>query len=359
MEENRELTAREIWRRKNSSAQDGDHGVYYGGRPPEKKGFNKPLAVTGIILAALFVIGIIMALVLPERSSSEYTRAAESIHGDHIGVLYIEGTISEDDSSYNHRYVLDSLEGMMSNSSNKGLMLYVNTPGGGVYESDEVYLKIREYQDVTGRPVYVYMGSQATSGGYYISAAADRITANRNCWTGSIGVTMGTLFDISGLLERYGIKTETITSGDNKSMGSMTEELTDEQRQIMQSMIDEAYDQFVSIVAEGRGLKEEYVRSISDGRIYTAGQAAELGLVDQVVLDLDEAMGEMMAEYYLEGCSVYDFRYENDEGMLGGLINSVERLAEATSGSGDIRALTELMEKNDELPLEYMCEVMK
>ncbi len=81
----------------------------------------------------------------------------------------------------------------MDNSDNEALMLYVDTPGGGVYESDELYLKIKEYQETTERPVYAYFASQATSGGYYISASADRITANRNCRTGSIGVTMGTL----------------------------------------------------------------------------------------------------------------------------------------------------------------------
>lgn len=365
MEENRELTAREIWRSKNrpdnSQNDEGNSGggqPYYGDRPPGKGNYRKALVVMGIILGALLAAGLLFAAIAPDRSTSEYIRAAEDIREDYIGTLYIEGTISESDTTYNHRYVMDSLEGMMASRSNKGLMLYVNTPGGGVYESDEVYLKIKEYQDTTGRPVYVYMGSQATSGGYYISAPADRITANRNCWTGSIGVTMGTLFDISELLERYGIKTETITSGANKSMGSMTEALTDQQRQIMQSMIDEAYDQFVGIVADGRGLTEEYVRSISDGRIYTAKQAAELGLVDEVVTTYDEAMGDMMGEYGLEDCAVYDFRYENDESMLGSLIKSVDKLTEA-AGSSDIKALTELMERNNELPLEYMCEVVK
>ena len=89
---------------------------------------------------------------------------------------------------------------MAEDDRNKGMILYVNTPGGSVYASDELYLKIKDYQETTGRPVYSSMQSQATSGGYYISAPCDKIIANRNCWTGSIGVTMGTFIDISGLL---------------------------------------------------------------------------------------------------------------------------------------------------------------
>lgn len=109
------------------------------------------------------------------------------------------------------------------------MILFVNSPGGGVYESDELYLKIKEYQEQTECPVYAVMGSMAASGGYYISAPADKIVANRNTWTGSIGVTIGTLYDISGLLEQYGVKTETITAGRNKAMGSSVEPMTEEQ----------------------------------------------------------------------------------------------------------------------------------
>ncbi|MFR0902395.1 MAG: signal peptide peptidase SppA [Anaerovoracaceae bacterium] len=167
--------------------------------------------------------------------------------------------------TYNHQYILNAIDAMIYDDNNKGLILYINTPGGSVYASDEVYLKIREYQEITGRPVYSSMQSQATSGGYYISAPCDKIIANRNCWTGSIGVTMGTFIDLSELLGNLGIKTETITSGDNKSMGSSTEPMTDEQRAIFQALIDEAYEQFVGIVAEGRGMTDAEVKN-SDGR---------------------------------------------------------------------------------------------
>lgn len=274
-------------------------------------------------------------------------------------MLYIEGTIGEDSDTYSQSYVIDAVEGMMENGSNEGLMLFVNTPGGGVYESDELYLKIKEYQEHTGRPVYAYFASQATSGGYYISASADKILANRNCWTGSIGVTMGTFYDISGLLQKHGIKTETITSGPNKAMGDITAPMTAEQRQIFQGLIDEAYDQFVSIVAEGRDLDEAYVRSIADGRIYTAKQAESNKLIDDITGTYDEALETMINDCGLSGCDIYEFRYLPEDSLLSGLMKSVDSLAESVSGSSDISSVIRLMEENNSLPLQYMCEEIK
>lgn len=320
--------------------------------------YNRPLMIFLIILASIFAVAFLFRVLFVNFTADGEMRNAAGIGKKHIGVLYIEGTIGSSDGQYNHQYVIDTLDGMMENRNNRGLILYVNTPGGGVYESDEVYMKIKEYQETTGRPVYSYMASQATSGGYYISAPADRILANRNCWTGSIGVTMGTLFDISGLLEKYGIKSETITSGANKSMGSMTEPMTEQQRQIMQSMIDEAYEQFVGIVAEGRDLSVDYVKSISDGRIYTAKQAKDIRLVDEVVNTYDEALEMMRNDCGLYDCEVYNFRYEREESLLGSFIESIDKLA-GSAESGDISALIKLMEKQNELPLQYMCEVRK
>lgn len=119
---------------------------------------------------------------------------------DYIGTIYIEGTISEDaDGTYNHQYLLNAIDAMIADDENKGMILYVDTPGGSVFASDELYFKIKEYQEKTERPVYASMQSMAASGGYYISAPCDKIIANRNCWTGSIGVTLGTMYDISEL----------------------------------------------------------------------------------------------------------------------------------------------------------------
>ena len=335
--------------------------VYYGGAPTGITGGKKTMLILACILAGLILLGILSVLVRGDSGqygAGELSGAAD-VSGDHIGVLYVEGTISEDSGTYSQAYAMDAVQGMMDNNDNRGLMLFVNTPGGGVYESDELHLKIREYQETTGRPVYAYFASQATSGGYYISASADKIVANRNCWTGSIGVTIGTLYDISGLLERYGIQTETITSGANKAMGDITAPMTAEQRAIFQSLVDESYAQFVSIVADGRGLSEEYVRSISDGRIYTAQQAQQIDLVDDVVDTYEDAVEDMVYEYGLEDCDIREFQYVPETSLFSGLIQSVDRLSDALAGSSDISALESLMEDSGQVELQYMCQDLR
>jgi protease-4 len=127
----------------------------------------------------------------------------------------------------------------------------------------------------------------AASGGYYISTAADRIVANETTLTGSLGVIF-TLTDFSELADRYGVEQEVVKSGEFKDMGSSFRDLTPEEREILQSIVDESYDEFVSVIVEGRGLSEERVREIADGRVYSGEQAKELGLVDSFG-GLDEA----------------------------------------------------------------------
>ena len=321
-----------------------------------KKKLNKPVVIF-VCIVAVFILAALILRISGAGTGSEVEAAGAS--GEHIGVVHIEGTIGEDSETYNQQYIVDTISAMIENDDNKAMILYVNTPGGGVYESDELHLKIREYQETTGRPVYAYFASQATSGGYYISASADKIVANRNCWTGSIGVTIGTLYDISGLLERYGIQTETITSGANKAMGDITAPMTAEQRAIFQSLVDESYAQFVSIVADGRGLSEEYVRSISDGRIYTAQQAQQIDLVDDVVDTYEDAVEDMVYEYGLEDCDIREFQYVPETSLFSGLIQSVDRLSEALAGSSDISALESLMEDSGQVELQYMCQDLR
>jgi len=320
----------------------------------KQKSLKKPLAIFGSILLAVALAAILLAVFGKDSDS-----VTGNLHSKHIAVLYIEGTIGEDSDTYDHEYVIDSIDEMIDNDKNKGIMLFVNTPGGGVYESDEVYLKLEEYKELTGRPVYSYMASQATSGGYYISAAADKIIANRNCWTGSIGVTIGTIYDVSGLLEKYGVRTSTITSGDNKSMGSAVEPMTKEQKEILQALVDEAYEQFVAIVCKGRGLDDRYVRKLADGRIYTAKQAYENGLIDDVTDTYDDALDLMMSECKLEECEIEEYRYEPDYGLLEGFVQSIEKSSDDAAGESELEVLSEMMSKNGKIELQYMCEVVK
>ena len=277
----------------------------------------------------------------------------------YIATIYVEGAIQSGNvdtwgfpAGYQHDWTLGKIDELISDEYNQGLILFVDSPGGGVYESDELYLKLKEYKQKTKRPVYAYMGSMAASGGYYISAIADKIIANRNTWTGSIGVTIGTLYDISGFLERYGVKSQTITSGKNKAMGSSVEPMDEEQRAIWQSLVDEAYDQFAQIVAEGRELSIERVKEIADGRIYSAKQALEVDLIDGIG-DFHSAVADMQEVYGLHECEIIDVVYE-DSSFFSGLLRGMA--AATNKGTSEADRILSLVETTDPMPIRYMCQ---
>ncbi len=230
--------------------------------------------------------------------SSDFNPPSE----DYIAVVTVQGTIQEQTETglfdvpvgYQHITTLDYIDNLMSDSDNKGILLYVDSPGGTVYESEELYLKLKEYKDQTGRPIWDYMAHYAASGGYLISMAADKIYANPNTTTGSIGVIMSG-FDMTGLYEKLGIRYFSITSGAYKDSSRMTEE----QMAIYQTQVDEYYNKFVGIVSEGRGMDPETVRTLADGRVYTANQALENDLIDEISLyeDMTAAMSSELGAY--------------------------------------------------------------
>ncbi len=329
---------------------------------PKKKLKTWQKGLLVLVLIVVCIIGLVTgcskAIGGLDLGGGDDTAAVETDFGhDYIGTLYVEGEIDEyGTGTYNHQYLLNAIDAMMNDSNNKGMILHVNTPGGSVFASDELYFAIREYQETTGRPVYSAMQAQATSGGYYISAPCDKILANRNCWTGSIGVTMGSMLDISGLLEDLGIRVETITSGDNKAMGSGMEPMSEEQREIFQSLVDEAYDQFVELVAEGRDMSVAEVKKIADGRIYTAKQALENGLIDGIAT-YEEAIEDMKAAYELDGCEVEEFIPEvsTDLYSLLGIVSEQKGMSSMT----DVQMIEELVALNGTFRVSYMAEIRK
>lgn len=331
-----------------------------GKKSPVKKG----ILIFVIILIACLVLGVgCRATFNGLLGSSVNNDATIDYSSDYIGVLTIEGTISETESSsvltgtsgYHHQWLLNRIDDMINDDQNQGLVLFINTPGGSVYASDELYYKIKEYKE-TGRPVYSAMGSQCTSGGYYISAPCDKIIANRNCWTGSIGVTIGTLYDISGLLDKLGVETVTITSGDNKAMGSTTDPMTSEQKAIFQSLVDEAYDQFVGIVAEGRDMKVAEVKKLADGRVYTAKQAKRNGLIDEIGT-LEEAIETMQEDKNLWSSNVEYIDYQENT-SFGSLFAQAFKNKEASKIT-EYDQLKALMAENNKFTVTYMATVQK
>lgn len=347
---------------------NGGYGVNgqgaYAQTMPKKKGMPTWLKVVLIILAV--VIGLVMITSacgnFVEGFSSSLKMDGDSnevvtnFGHDYIGVIYVSGTISEvNEGGYNHQYLLNAIDAMIYDKHNKGIVMYVDTPGGSVFASDELYLKIKEYQETTKRPVYSSMQSMAASGGYYVSASCDKIIANRNCWTGSIGVTLGTMYDMSELLNKLGIKTTTITSGANKAMGSSSEEMSTEQRKIFQALVDEAYEQFTGIVAEGRNMDIEEVKALADGRIYTAQQGVNNGLVDEIGT-FEDAITDMIDSYGLQTCQVENFVPPQTSTLrdLLGIVSGGKSL-----GSSELSLIQSLIDMNGKMQLYYMSEIRK
>ncbi|MBF2693101.1 signal peptide peptidase SppA [Listeria innocua] len=220
--------------------------------------------------------------------TSELTETViEEGGADTIAVLSVDGTIQDtgeagslfSETGYNHAFFMDQLEEVRNNDAIQGVLLYVNSPGGGVMESAQIRDKILQIKKERKIPFYVSMGSMAASGGYYISAPADKIFASKETLTGSLGVIMQG-YDYSELMKKLGVSDNTIKSGAYKDIMSGTRPMTDDEKKIMQSMIDDSYNEFVKVVATGRGMSEEQVRKIADGRIYDGRQAKENGLID-------------------------------------------------------------------------------
>ncbi|HND07571.1 MAG TPA: signal peptide peptidase SppA, partial [Candidatus Obscuribacter sp.] len=171
---------------------------------------------------------------------------------------------------------LKDLRKAIKNDKVKGVLLRVNSPGGTVPTSQEIYEAVKELKK-KNKIVVVSMGDMAASGGYYVSCAADKIVANPGTLTGSIGVIMN-LMNFKALADKVGIEPEVIKSGLFKDIASPYHKMTKEERQILTDLIMDSYDQFTQVVAEGRALPIEEVKRIADGRIYSGRQAKAIKL---------------------------------------------------------------------------------
>jgi len=175
----------------------------------------------------------------------------------------------------------ERLDTAADDPSVKAVVLRINSPGGAVTASDIMYEDVLRFRRATHKPVVACMMDVAASGGYYLAMACDRVYAHPTTVTGSIGVIM-TLYNASCLFEKIGLASNPIKSGPNKDIGNPARDMTQEERAILQGMVTSFYDQFVQVVARGRGLPEERVRALADGRVYTGLDARKLGLVDEV-----------------------------------------------------------------------------
>jgi protease-4 len=244
-------------------------------------GFGLPiLALIGLIIAVGFSAAQLTSDTVP--SAARYTQISGPESGPAVAVLDVVGPIvSGSTSSFETRAMTASgdlvplIRHAAGNPDVAALVLRLNSPGGSVVGSDEIYHALRETQ----KPVVAFLQEVAASGAYYISMAAGHVVANPNSLTGSIGV-IGQFPNAEALMEKIGVQVTTIKSGASKDLGNPFRAMNDAEQAIFQDIVDETYGRFVDIVARGRNLPEEQVRQLADGRIYTGQKALKLGLVD-------------------------------------------------------------------------------
>ncbi len=245
---------------------------------------SRGLVVVLIVLGLLACASLACISVIVIRLTADSTAG----FGDAVAIIYVEGPIvmgkpESDFSSSGIAYsetIVKYLRDAGKDSSVKAIVLRIESPGGSVVASREIYDAIMAAR-TTGKPIIASFGEVAASGGYYIAAAAHKIYAHPATMTGSIGV-ISIIPNLEGLTEKIGVKMIVVKSGPHKDESYGYRDLTPEEREIWQKMIDEAYFDFVDIVAKGRHLDVERVKQLADGRIYTGKQAKEVGLADEL-----------------------------------------------------------------------------
>jgi len=266
-------------------------------------------AFSGCLMAFLFVvaIGVLIAL----AGDDQHRFATEK-----VAVVPIEGEIVES------RTAVESLHKYADDSSVKAIVMRINSPGGAVAPSQEIYEAIRKIRETSGKPVIASLDSVAASGGFYIASACDEIVANPGSITGSIGVIMQWM-DLKDLLAWAKVKPETITSGTMKAAGSPYRELSETERTYLQHVSDQLHGQFIRAVAAGRKgkISEAQVSAIADGRIFTGEEALALKLIDKLG-NLDDAVSLAAKLAKVEGEPGLIYPRKRDGGLLELLTSS-------------------------------------
>jgi protease-4 len=232
-------------------------------------GKGRPILAVIIILAGIsFFLSLIVTLLFSVAGPSGVFSFNEK-----IGVLPINGPISESDT------VVAQLVEFRKDRRIKAIILRVNSPGGGVGPSQEIFREIRK--TLEAKKVIASLGSVAASGGYYVASAANKIVANPGTLSGSIGVLME-FVQVEELLKKIGVSVEVLKTGEFKDIGSFHRKLSERDREMIRTLVFDVQRQFVEAVAQGRDLPVEKVREIADGRILSGAQCKDLGLVDQL-----------------------------------------------------------------------------
>lgn len=243
-----------------------------------------------ILMVTVLFLGMVMAIILKFFGPSSGLK-----FGDKIGVVPIKGPITDSEP------IVSQLVKFKKDKRIKAIILRIDSPGGGVGPSQEIYREIRK--TIKTKKVIASLGSLAASGGYYTASAANKIVANPGTITGSIGVIVQYI-ELEELFKKIGVRLEVLKSGEFKDIGFPHRKLSKRDKEMIRGLITDIQKQFVSAVAKGRGLSVEHVQEVADGRILTGANAKELGLVDllgnfQDAVDLTKKMVGIKGEVTL------------------------------------------------------------
>ena len=222
----------------------------------------------------LFVLAV-FTLVYITLHSGEQTASFGSSFGDKIAVVDLEGVI------LNPKTTVDQLKKYADDDSIKAIILHVNSPGGGVAASEEIYREVKRIRDEKKKRIVAAIESVGASGAYYVSSATNKIYADEGSIVGSIGV-ISEWVNYGDLLKWAKLKAIVMKAGQFKDTGNPTREMTPAEQQYLQSLIDDMHSQFIQAVADGRKMKFQDVKAIADGKVWTGQQATSMKLIDQV-----------------------------------------------------------------------------
>ena len=228
------------------------------------------LIIFGILM--IFGIGSLLLIYGMVKSFGERTEVVTTGSGGKIAVVELQGVITSSED------IVRQIKKYRETNSIKGILLRVDSPGGGVVASQEIYEEVKKTRD-GGKPVVVSMGALAASGGYYVSCGASRLVANPGTLTGSIGV-ISEFLQLQEALDKLGVSVKTIKSGKLKDSGSSTRKMTEEDEKYFQQLMDDVHRQFIAVVETERHMKHGDVVQMADGRVFTGEQAVKNGLVD-------------------------------------------------------------------------------
>jgi protease-4 len=307
--------------------------------------------IIGVALVLLLMCGGFVVLGLMVAGSMSGPSSDGLTFGDAVAIVRVEGFILPGEApapspfggntggAYSQQ-VMDHLDRANEDDDIKAIILFVDSPGGSVFASDEIALKVGEME----KPIIAGMGSLAASGGYYVSAPTDEIWASPHTLTCSIGV-ISQFLNFEQFAEEYGVTTITVKSGQFKDTGNPFREFTEADEALWQAIVDEAYTAFVQVVADGRGMNEEAVRALADGRVCTGRQAQGMGLVDSLgylpdIIDRAAELGGIEGEPRI-------IEYRGRPGFFEALGASLQR-------SSPVEELQEMLHFHAGSPLMYL-----